>query len=164
MTSITKDVVSEIVKSEKSMRNSRLTVLKSFIGKPFKGSPSAFGNWLNGEVVSIESDSVEFQFTVTHDMTNPVGILHGGIVSAMIDDCIGINFFVLDLEYFYPTINLNVEFFSSAQKGEKIRVKTQLVKQGKTIINLNADVFNSDQKLLAKATSNLAVSNIKIPF
>lgn len=146
------------------MDNNRLKLLKQYIGKPFSGSPSPFANWLNGIVISANEKSVEFQFTVRKEMTNPVGMLHGGVISGMIDECIGVTFFVLGLEYFYPTINLNVEFFSAAKEGETVLVQTQMIKQGKTIINIKADMLNDSGRILASATSNLAVSNIKIPF
>lgn len=95
-------------------------------------------------------------------MTNPVGMLHGGVMAGMIDDCMGVNFFVLGLEYFYPTINLNIEYFAGVKEGETVLVKTEVVKQGRTIINLRAEVSNQQGKILAFATSNLAVSAIKI--
>jgi len=146
------------------MENKRLQLLQSLVGKPFSESPSPFAKWLNGTVVSVDENSVEFQFEVRKEMTNPVGMLHGGVISGMIDDCMGVTFFILGLEYFYPTINLNVEFFSSVKEGETVTVQTKVVKKGRTIINLKAEVMNEEQKVIAFATSNLAVSQIKIPF
>ena len=131
------------------MENKRLRLLQSFIGKPFSGSPSPFAKWLNGTVVSVDENSVEFQFEVRKEMTNPVGMLHGGVISGMIDDCMGVTFFILGLEYFYPTINLNVEFFSSAKEGETVTVQTKVVKKGRTIINLKAEMMNEEQKVIA---------------
>ena len=145
------------------MKNQRLEHIQSFVGKQFTESPSPFAHWLNGKVISAEVESVAFQFMIRKEMTNPVGMLHGGVISGMIDDCIGVNFFLLGLEYFYPTINLNVEFFNPATEGETVMVKTQVVKQGKTVINIKADVINeSNKKLVAQATSNLVVSTIKM--
>ena len=147
-----------------SKGNQRLKFVQSFIGKQFTGSPSPFAHWLKGKVIAVEEKAVEFQFMVRKEMTNPVGMLHGGVISGMIDDCIGVNFFILGLEYFYPTINLNVEFFNPAAEGETVSVKTQVIKQGKTIINIKADVLNENLRLVAQASSNLAASDIKISF
>lgn len=147
------------------MENQRLKFLQSFIGNHFTESPSPYAHWLNGKVISVEEKSIAFQFLVRKDMTNPAGMLHGGVTSGMIDDCVGVNFFILAMDYFYPTINLNVEFFNPAFEGETVIVKTQVVKQGKTIINIKADVVNETTKrLVAQATSNLVVSSIKMPF
>ncbi len=145
------------------METERLKFVQRFIGKQFTGSPSPFAHWLNGKIISVEEKAVEFQFLVRKEMTNPVGMLHGGVIAGMIDDCMGVNFFILGLEYFYPTINLNVEFFNAASEGETVIVKTKVIKQGKTVINIKADVINeNNMKLVAQATSNLVVSKIKI--
>ena len=72
--------------------------------------------------------------------------------------------FLLRLECFYASINLNVDFFTAAKEGEIVVVRTQVIKQGKSIINIKADVFNNKQRLVAQATSNLAASDIKIHF
>ena len=147
------------------MENQRLKQLQSFVGKQFTGSPSPFAHWLSGKVISVEEKTIQFQFMVRKEMTNPVGTLHGGVIAGMIDDCIGVTFAILGLEYFYPTINLNVEFFSPASEEETVIVKTQVVKQGKTIINIKADVINENtEKLVAQATSNLVIGNIKMPL
>lgn len=143
------------------MENKRLQLLQSFIGKPFTGSPSPFAKWLNGTVLAVDENSVEFQFEVRKEMTNPTGTLHGGVICGMFDDCIGVNFMILGTEYFFPTINLNVEFFSPAKEGDTVLVKTTVVKKGKAVINVKADMFLS-KKMIASATSNLVVSPIKI--
>ena len=147
-----------------SMENQRLKFVQDFIGKPFTGSPSPYGQWLYGKVVSVDQKSVELEFTVRKEMTNPVGMLHGGVICGMIDECMGINFFCLGSEYFYPSINLNVDFFTAAKEGEIVVVRTQVIKQGKSIINIKADVINNKRRLVAQASSNLAASDIKIPF
>ncbi|MFV8342539.1 PaaI family thioesterase [Flavobacterium sp. XS2P39] len=147
------------------MENKRLQLLQSFIGKPFTGSPSPFAQWLNGTVVSVNDKAVEFQFIVRKEMTNPVGILHGGVTSSMVDHCIGVNFMILGLENFYPTINLNIDFFNPAFENDTVLVKTELIKLGKMIIHFNAVVINqNNSKLVAKASSNLAISSTRIPF
>ncbi|MEM0576997.1 PaaI family thioesterase [Flavobacterium polysaccharolyticum] len=143
------------------MENNRLQLLQSFIGKPFTGSPSPFAKWLNGTVLAVDENSIEFQFEVRKEMTNPAGTLHGGVICGMFDDCIGVNFMILGTEYFFPTINLNVEFFSPAKEGDTVLVKTTVVKKGKSVINVKADMFLS-KKMIASATSNLVVSQIKI--
>ena len=146
------------------MENQSLKFVQDFIGKQFSSSPSPYGHWLSGKVVSVDERSVELEFSVRKEMTNPVGMLHGGVICGMIDECMGINFFCLALECFYPSINLNVDFFTAVKEGEKVVVRTQVIKQGKSIMNIKAEVFNSKQRLVAQASSNLAASDIRIPF
>ena len=61
-------------------------------------------------------------------------------------------------------INLSVDFFTAVKEGEIVVVRTQVIKQGKSIMNIKAEVFYSKQRLVAQASSNLAASDIKIPF
>ncbi len=146
------------------MENKRLLFLQSFIGKHFTGSPSPFAHWLNGKVILVEEKTVEFEFEIRKEMTNPVGMLHGGVTAGMIDDCIGVNFMVLGLEKFYPTINLYIDYFNPVFENQTVIVKTKLEKLGKTIINIKAEVINKNtSKIVAQASANLALSDVKIP-
>ncbi|WET02382.1 PaaI family thioesterase [Flavobacterium sp. YJ01] len=146
------------------MENKRLLFLQSFIGKHFTDSPSPFAHWLNGKVIAVEEKSVEFEFEIRKEMTNPVGMLHGGVTAGMIDDCIGVNFMVLGLEKFYPTINLYIDYFNPVFENQTVIVKTKLEKLGKTIINIKAEVINKNTfKIVAQASANLAMSDVKIP-
>lgn len=143
------------------MENKRLQLLQSFIGKSFTGSPSPFAKWLNGTVISVDENSVEFQFEVRKDMTNPAGTLHGGVICGMFDDCIGVNFMILGTDNFFPTININVEFFNAVKEGDNVIVKTSVIKKGKSVINVKANMFSS-KGIIASATSNLVISAMKI--
>lgn len=146
------------------MENTRLQFLQSFVGKHFTGSPSPYAHWLNGKVISVEKEAVEFEFEIRKEMTNPVGMLHGGVTAGIIDDCIGVNFMVLGLEKFYPTINLYIDYFNPAFEGQTVIAKTKVEKLGKTIINIKAEIINKNtSKIVAQASANLALSDVKIP-
>ena len=138
-------------------------MIKAFIGKDFAHNPSPYGRWLAGQLVDVGEGYVEVDFTVRPEMTNPSGMLHGGVMTGMIDDVMGINFYILGVEYFYPTINLNIDFFSAAKPGDVVHVRTEVVKQGRTIINLKGIAKNDAGRTLAQASSNIAKSNMKIP-
>ncbi len=146
------------------MENERLKMVSSFIGKPFTESPSPFAHWLRGTIISVSEESLEVEFLIRKEMTNPAGTLHGGVIAGMIDDCMGTNFFVMGLENFHPTINLNIEYFNPAKEGEIVLVRTKVVRRGRTLINMKADMFGKRERHLASATSNLIATNIKIPF
>lgn len=77
------------------MENSRLKMVQDFTGKFFTGNPPPFAHWLNGKVKSATKNSVEFQFTVTKEMANPVVMLQRGVISGMIDGCTDVTFFIL---------------------------------------------------------------------
>lgn len=136
--------------------NERLKVFQSFIGKEVNNSPSNFMNWLKPTVISAEKGFLHCSYVVRLEMTNPYGILHGGITAGIIDDIIGATVFTLGLSNTYTTVNNNIDYFAPAKEGDVITAKTSIIKQGKTIINLQCDVFlPSKNRLIARGYSNM---------
>lgn len=142
--------------------NKNLTLLRAMIGKEGIPSPSPFANWLKGIIREVDHNRLSVEFTIRKDMTNPARILHGGVTAGMIDEVMGILVFTLQLETFYPTISLSVDYFGSAKEGDVVLVTAEVVKQGKTVINLKGSVTNAQGKLLAQASSNLVASQIVV--
>jgi uncharacterized protein (TIGR00369 family) len=119
--------------------------------------------WLRGKVVAAEEGILTMSFIIRQEMTNPFGILHGGVTAGMIDDVMGTLFFTLGTEYIYPTINLSIDYFASGKVGETVSVTAKVIRQGKTIINLYATMQNQKNVIIAQATSNLAQTSLKMP-
>lgn len=136
--------------------NDRLKIFQSFIGKEVQNSPSNFMNWLKPTVIAAEKGSLHCSYVVRKEMTNPYGILHGGITAGIIDDLIGATVFTLDLAHAFTTVNNNIDYFAPAKEGDIITAKTSIIKQGRTIINLQCDVFlPSKNRLIARGYSNM---------
>lgn len=140
-----------------------LDKIKSFIRNEFTASPSPFMHWLKPIVVSAEQGALEFEYTIRAEWLNPAGNLHGGVTAAIIDDIIGATVFSLNEPDFYTTINLVVDYFSSAKADEKIIASTYIIKKGRQFLNLQCEIWNSDKsRMLAKGTSNLFKTQTKI--
>ncbi|RZK26006.1 MAG: PaaI family thioesterase [Flavobacterium sp.] len=113
-------------------------------------------NWLKPIVISADKGSLHCSYIVRNEMTNPYGILHGGITAGIIDDLIGATVFTLGLSKAYTTVNNNIDYFAPAKEGDLITAKTSIVKQGRTIINLQCEIFlPSKDRLIAKGYSNM---------
>ncbi|HLW42633.1 MAG TPA: PaaI family thioesterase [Flavobacterium sp.] len=139
----------------------RLEQLQSFIGKEFTASPSSFMRWLNPMVLSAEEGHLEFEYTIRAEWLNPIGNLHGGITSTIIDDIIGATMFTLNDDAFYTTINNVVDYLSIAKKGQTIIAETRIIKRGKQFVNAQCEIWNKEKtRLIAKGTSNLFKTNI----
>ena len=72
-------------------------------------SPCAYGRWLDGVLVTAEAGHLVIDYVVRPEMTNPAGILHGGVVAGMIDDVFGMLAATLVEERFLVTIDLHVD-------------------------------------------------------
>ncbi len=141
---------------EKNETQQRLLIFQSFAGKEITESPSHFMNWLKPTLISAERGTLHCSYLIRKEMTNPYGILHGGITAGIIDDLIGATVFTLGLSARYTTVNNNIDYFAPAGEGEVITAKTSIVKQGRSIINLQCEVYlPAKNRLIAKGYSNM---------
>jgi uncharacterized protein (TIGR00369 family) len=111
--------------------------------------------------VRAEEGELAVRFTVREEMTNPMGVLHGGMVGAIIDDVIGVTVFSLHHAFFYTTVNLNIDFLSSARAGSTVTAQSRIVRQGRNIIHAECQLLSEEGKLLAKGASNLLVTQVR---
>lgn len=145
------------------MENQVLEYFKSNIGKySAEMSPSPLGRWLNGKLIAVEEGSLTVEFVIREEMTNPGKILHGGVTASMLDDVMGMTVFSLGRDSFYTTINLSIDYLLPAKVGDVVYVKSKVIRAGKTVINMECEVRNSEHKIIAKCTSNLVATGIKM--
>ncbi|MCB9033123.1 MAG: PaaI family thioesterase [Chitinophagales bacterium] len=134
--------------------NPRVQLFKSVIGNTIWQDKYPIIKLLNGEVLAVEEGHLTIQFTITKNLLNPNGILHGGIMSTMLDELMGAALFTMNNENPFATINLNVDFLSAARENDIIIGIGEVVKNGKTVANTKAKLLLNN-KVIAKGTSNL---------
>lgn len=141
--------------------NITVEYLKTQLDKPFTKSISPSTLLLGGTLRHIGVGETWVDYPIKHDLTNPVGMIQGGFLAAIIDDTIGIAFFSMEPEYMYTTTNLNVNYLFGARKGEVIRAKANVIRMGKKIANFECKVYNSKGEVIASSTTNLVVTTVK---
>lgn len=137
-------------------------LLKSMRGKAgrlFPGSP--FSQWLNGTVVDAKRGEIELEFIVRPEMANPTGLLHGGMQCALMDDTIGIAGATLGYEGFLMSVDFHVDYLGTVKVGEKVRVKGQIVREGRKIVHAMAEIHDMVGKLVAAGSSNLTRTSFR---
>jgi len=137
--------------------NPRVLFFRSLIGKIMTISHSPVANWLAGELLKAKEGYIKVRFTVRQEMTNPQGVIHGGMVSTMLDDLMGAAVYTLNREEGYTSINLNVDFLYAAHAGDVITGEGIVVRAGKKVIHTEGRLFATDGRLMSKASSNLVV-------
>lgn len=144
-------------------KNKSLQLLKYILeSKESYESPSPYMRWLDGHLIEAEEGEVTVEFTVRKEMCNPADILHGGVISGMMDEVVGIAVFSLGREHFFSTVNLSVDFLRPAKLNDTITVNAKVRRNGNRIINVNADM-NKKDKLLATANTNLIITEQELP-
>jgi len=116
--------------------------------------PSKLTVWLGGKFTEVEEGTVAMEYIVRDNMLNPLGSMHGGIMSLLIDEVMGAAVFSLGLKDFYTNINLALDFVRSAKQGETIIVKASPVKVGRRVLTMKCDIYNEAQKLVASGSAN----------
>ncbi len=141
--------------------NQTVEFFKAQIGKVIEQTPSAVGMWLKPVLREVKEGSLTADIVVREEMTNPMKMLHGGIIALISDEVIGASIATLELPDFFPSVNLHTDFLYGAKLGETITAKSEIIKQGKNIINAECRIYNSDKRLIAKSTANNIKSNGK---
>ena len=126
---------------------------------------SHLAKWLQPFLVRVDEGEIEVEVKIKDEMTNSVGILHGGVTAMIMDEVLGSLTFTVDIETFFATSNLNVHYLSNTQVGETIVVKGQVNRQGRNLINAEAKMYHkATGKLMAVASADLAKTRIPLPI
>jgi uncharacterized protein (TIGR00369 family) len=128
------------------------------------GNPNPISTWLDGTLIKASAGSITAEFTVRADQCNHAQIMHGGIITTILDEIMGMTLITVEIDHLYVTINLSIDFLFGAKAGEKITAVSEVFRVGKKIANVEAKLYNADGKLLAKSTSNLAATSVPVNF
>lgn len=139
-----------------------MAMYRNYIGQYITTAPSPFSNWLRGKILDVQEDSISVEFIVREEMTNPVKMLHGGMIAAIMDDMIGMTIFVNGMNQFYFSMNLHVDFFVNVRLGTAVIAKTKLLKKNANLVQAECCLYEPGQVLLARGTANL-VSTGNVP-
>jgi uncharacterized protein (TIGR00369 family) len=94
-------------------------------------------------------------------MTNPYLNIHGGMMALVMDEVIGWAVVSLDTDNHYTSLNLNVDFLYAIKEGDRLKATSEVIREGKKIIHVECRVYDMQNTLLGKATSNLIVTGMK---
>lgn len=144
--------------------NPRIEFFRTQIGKNMPLSPSGLGRWLNGKLIDYQYGMAIMEFIIREDMTNPMQTLHGGTASAIMDDIVGMMVMGLGREYAYTSVNLNCDFLNPARIGDVLTAQASVVRAGKNVIHCEARITNVEGKIIAKCSTNMIQTGLKMPF
>lgn len=144
--------------------NPRLAYFRSLIDRDMSTSVSPFGRWLNGTIRAVDHGRMVADYLIRDDMTNPLGVLHGGAAAGILDDLIGATVLALGREHAYTSVNLNVDFLHAARLGEVVTATAEVVRAGRNIIHCEGVIRAADGKIIAKSATNLIQTSVKLPF
>ena len=114
---------------------------------------------LGGNIESFDQESgvLEFRFEASEAMTHSGGIVQGGFVAGMLDAAMAhVVFCVLDKLVILATLELKVSYLDVVRPGT-LRATGHVLRMGRSIAFLEAEIYSQDQKLLAKGSSTARI-------
>lgn len=136
-------------------------IKENYEGNLVQNSRSAAGNWLQYTLEHIEKGTATISLEVRKEMTNPYNHIHGGMMALVMDEVIGWGVVSLDTDNYYTSLNLNVDFLYAIKQGERLKATSKVVRAGKKIIHVECHVYDMQERLLGKASSNLIVTGMR---
>lgn len=127
----------------------------------FPAPPAA--RTLGWELIHEDPDAgtIEIAFHPGEAFLNPHGTIQGGFVAAMLDDTMGPALVSKTQGACVPaSIDLNVSYLKSVKPG-RVVARGRVVGMGKTIAFLEAELFDEEGELLARATSSARIMRVE---
>jgi uncharacterized protein (TIGR00369 family) len=114
---------------------------------------------LGWQLVSVDPDAgtIEIAFEATDAFLNPVGVVQGGFLAAMLDDTLGPALAAtLGAGEWAPTSDLHVQFHAPARPGRLVGYG-RVVRRGTGLAHLAGELRAADGTLVASAMATAAV-------
>lgn len=134
-----------------------IEVIQALQGKEFP-AVTPFGKWLKGRVVDGKENELILEFDIREDMANPIGMLHGGIISAIIGEMAGFTVYTMlttGICSKFVMLNSNVDYLSPAKVGDKVIAKTRILRDGKIAVNVDCGLYRNGETHMANGTVNI---------
>lgn len=123
--------------------------------------PSA--RWMGMELVewNREANAVRVSFDPPRDVINFGGVIQGGFLTAMMDDAMGFGAFVsLGMAYAQASIDIHTHFFRPVPYG-RTEVEARIVRAGRSVAFLEAELFDKDGVLAARTVSSTRLTPLE---
>ena len=135
--------------TEASPKCPMLDRLQEAIGRNIPGAPiAALMGW---RTVEAEPGRVVMEMEVEPRMANPMGTLHGGVLTGLADSAMAHASLLGEGESF-TTLELKINFLRPVWSGT-LRAEAKLVKSGRNIGLVECRVTTADGQIVAHATS-----------
>jgi uncharacterized protein (TIGR00369 family) len=88
-------------------------------------------------------------------MANPVGLVQGGFLAAVADSAMGASSvtFAADRRVFSANAEMKISFLKAVKAGTELTCTATVISGGQRLAFVEADVVDSDGRLVAKASS-----------
>lgn len=123
---------------------------------------SPFTAFIGATLEELSDGHARLSLVLEPKHTNPHGVMHGGVVTTMMDSAMGAALGRLRGEVVrdrpHATIEMNASFLAAARPGDEIVVEGRVLKLGRTVAFGEAEARRSgDGELIAKGRFTFAI-------
>ena len=105
--------------------------------------------------------TARFEFEARQDFANPTGAIQGGFICAMLDEAMSTSAIIAsNVTMNAPTLEMKVSFLRPVFVG-KATPASRILKWGKSTCFIEAELFDPEGKLVAKASATQAPKAFK---
>lgn len=121
--------------------------------------PPPAARLLGFEIEAVDDGRIVFTMQAEEWMSNPALVLHGGLMSALLDTVLTLSVMTkLPAKQYATTLDLHVHFVRPVMpNGQVVRAEGLAVHVGKSVATAEARAYDSAGKLVAHATTTLAI-------
>ena len=121
---------------------------------------SPFSAHIGAEMEEMREGYARLSIVLEPHHTNPNGVMHGGVITTMMDSALGAALGALRGEEAgrnpHATVEMNASFLAGARPGDRIVVEGRVLRLGKTIAFGEAEARRGDE-LIAKGRMTFAI-------
>lgn len=136
--------------------------LRAAIDRRTHAEPGSVNDRIPPQFVSCSADGriCTVRYRLKPEMRNPMGWLHGGVMSAMVDMGMGLLAYYNAGFALCPTASMTVNYLRPGRIGGWLTVESQIVFQGRKIIHASAKTWMEDapDKLVSTATASYMIT------
>ena len=109
--------------------------------------------------VEIDKGRVLFEVTANKTHTNPLGIVHGGFASTIIDSVTGCaSHTMLEAGVGYGTVDLNVKMVRPIPFDVPLKAEGRVINAGRRVIIAEGDITDNEGKIYAHGSCTCIVT------
>lgn len=130
-----------------------VSIVSERLDQLYAQAKGTFWDYLGCETLTAEPGHVVLKLDAGRHHLNAIGIVHGGVLSSLLDNAMGLATMLARPDENTVTSNLNVNFVAPLQVGE-LRVTAEIVHETRRSITCTGRVMDAEGKLgsLALAT------------
>jgi uncharacterized protein (TIGR00369 family) len=111
--------------------------------------------FLDMNIVYLEKGLARMKMKVKEEFINPNNVCHGGISFSLLDTAMGMSIRTFGKEI--TTIEMNLNYLYPANENDILMAIGRVIKNGSRIVVCEGELYNQDNKLLAKSRGSFYV-------